>query len=44
MPILSQVSKPALMSDLPSIVTAESNFRIRLAESWPLRIDTADIP
>jgi hypothetical protein len=32
------------MSDLPLIVTTEPNFRIRLTESWPLRIDTAGIP
>ncbi len=40
---LSQESKSALMSDLPSIVTAEPNFRIRLTESWPLGIATAEI-
>jgi len=42
MPILSQESKSALMSDLPLIVTAEPNFRIRLTESWSLHIDTEE--
>ena len=43
-PILLAGVQVCLMSELPSIVTAEPNFRIRLTESWPLRIDTADIP
>lgn len=30
------------MSDLLSIVIAEPSYRIRLTQSWPLRIDTAD--
>lgn len=43
-PILSRECKSALVSDLPLIATALLNLRIRLPESWPLRIDTAGTP